>query len=82
MALYGLFTLACAMLGLIYLNRGQGSARLYPSIAAVGTFSLFMAVISLDLGYSLDAAFTAGAASILCGTVSYWLALLVQWLFT
>ena len=81
MALYGLFTLACAMLGLIYLNRGQGSARLYPSIAAVGTFSLFMAVISLDLGYSLDAAFTAGAASILCGTVSYWLALLVQWLW-
>ena len=45
---YSLFTLSCAALGLIYLNRGRGSSRIYASIGAVGTFLVFMAVIAVQ----------------------------------
>lgn len=81
MAFYVMFSLACALLGLIYLNKGRGSSRLYPSIAAVGVFLLFMWAISVKGGYDFQAAMTACVASFICGAIAYLLALLVQTLW-
>lgn len=76
-----MFSLACAALGLIYLNRDHGSRRLYASIGAVGTFLLFMWRIGAMEGYAPESILTTGTASIICGAVIYWLVLLVQWLW-
>lgn len=81
MALYLVFSLACAALGLTYLNRDHGSRRLYASIGAVGTFLLFMWRIGAMEGYAPESILTTGTASIICGAVIYWLVLLVQWLW-
>ena len=78
---YSLFTLSCAALGLIYLNRGRGSSRIYASIGAVGTFLVFMAVIGYNEGAGMETVLSAGAASVICGAAAYWLVLLEQWLW-
>ena len=81
MAYYIFFSLICAVLGLIYLNRGHGSKRLYASIGAVGTFLLFMWRIGAMEDFAFSALISTCAASIICGAVMYWLVLLVQWLW-
>lgn len=82
MGFYLAFSLLCALLALIYLNRGKGSSRLYPSIAAVLVFLLFMYLLSETEGYAFDAAMTSCAAGIIAGIVAYWAALLVQKLWS
>lgn len=78
MGIYIAFSIACSVLALVYLNRGQGSKRLFPSIGAVLVFLLFMWAISLEQGYGVRAAVNAGGASAVCGTIMYWLVLLEQ----
>lgn len=82
MGFYIAFSLLCAVLALIYLNRGKGSSRLYPSIAAVLVFLLFMYLLSQTEGYAFDAAMTSCTAGIIAGLVVYWAALLIQKLWS
>lgn len=81
MAVYILFSLACAVLALVYLNRNQGSRRLYPSIGAVLAFLFCMWAVSLERGYGAEAAVAAGGASVVGGVLAYWMVLLAQWLW-
>ena len=81
MGYYIAFSLLCALLALLYLNRGKGSGRLYPSIAATGMFLYLMYALVQSDGYAFQTAMTSCTAGIIAGIAAYWAALLVQWLW-
>lgn len=81
MILYLVLCASCAALAMIYLNRGKGSHRLYPSLAATLCFLASMYTLGLEKGYGSDAVFSSCSGSVLLGVLAYWVALLVCWLW-
>lgn len=78
MGYYIAFAAICAVLALLYLNRGKGSSALYPSLSTVLTFAYIMWSYAKVGGFGFENAVDGCSSGIVCGFIVYWLAVFVR----